>query len=134
MTGKKIYIVDDDPITRELVELLMQHEGYETETFADGESVLQKLRTDTADLIILDIVMPGKNGFHVCKEIRKTSTVPIIMLSNRNSDLDYATGLSIGSDDYFTKPVNSLELSMRVKSIFRRIDYCNADKGLVKST
>ncbi len=83
---------------------------------------------DPCDLVVLDVMMPGSNGFTVCKAIRAASPVPIIMLTARDSDLDYMTGLAMGSDDYFTKPFSAMSLVMRVKAIFRRIEL---DKGSV---
>ena len=74
-------------------------------------------------MVILDVMMPGSDGFSVCTEIRKISTVPILMLTARDSELDYATGINLGSDDYFTKPFSAISLVMRVKAIFRRIEY-----------
>jgi len=73
-------------------------------------------------MVILDVMMPGSNGFVICKELRKISHVPIILLTARDSDLDYATGLDLGSDDYLTKPFSPMALTMRVKAIFRRIE------------
>ncbi len=124
MTEKKtIYIADDEQNIREGIKAFLDSEGFETTTFASGDLLLEAFRQAPCDLIILDVMMPGTDGFSVCTEIRKMSMVPIIMLTARDSDLDYATGLSLGSDDYFTKPFSAISLVMRVKAIFRRIEY-----------
>ena len=120
---KRIYIADDEINMRRIVKDFLVRDGYIVETFENGSLLLDKFKKKPADLVMLDVMMPGANGYAVCKEIRKTSTVPIIMLSARDSDLDYATALNLGSDDYFTKPFSMIELSMRVNSIFRRIEY-----------
>ncbi|TWH56039.1 DNA-binding response OmpR family regulator [Desulfitobacterium sp. LBE] len=122
-TKKRIYIADDEENIREAIKTFLMSDGYEVTAFANGDLLLGHFKKDPADLVILDIMMPGSNGFTVCSEIRKLSTVPIIMLTARDSDLDYATGLSLGSDDYFTKPFSAMSLVMRVKAIFRRIEF-----------
>ena len=122
-TKKKIYIADDEENIREAIKTFLQSDGYEVTAFENGDLLLESFRKEPADLVILDVMMPGSNGFAVCSEIRKNSIVPIIMLTARDSDLDYATGLSLGSDDYFTKPFSAMSLVMRVKAIFRRIEF-----------
>ncbi|MCL2881855.1 MAG: response regulator transcription factor [Coriobacteriia bacterium] len=123
---KRIYIADDETNIREAIQTFLENDGYEVCAFETGDALLAQFSTDPADLCILDVMMPGSNGFTICKAIRKTSTVPIIMLTARDSDLDYATGLSLGSDDYFTKPFSPMSLVMRVKAIFRRIEFDTA--------
>jgi DNA-binding response OmpR family regulator len=118
-----IYIADDEKNIREVVKLFMESEGYLVAAFENGDDLLAAFIKQPCDLVILDIVMPGSSGFTVCTELRKTSTVPIIMLTARDSDIDYATGINLGSDDYFTKPFSAMSLVMRVKAIFRRIEY-----------
>ncbi|MCL2654391.1 MAG: response regulator transcription factor [Coriobacteriia bacterium] len=124
--AKRIYIADDETNIREAIQTFLENDGYEVCAFATGDALLEQFQADPADLCILDVMMPGSNGFTICKEIRKISTVPIIMLTARDSDLDYATGLSLGSDDYFTKPFSAMALVMRVKAIFRRIEFDTA--------
>ncbi len=109
-TKKRIYIADDEQNIREAIQTFLENDGYSVEAFGTGDSLLESFKTAPADLVILDVMMPGSNGFVICSEIRKTSTVPIIMLTARDSDLDYATGLSLGSDDYFTKPFSAMSL------------------------
>ncbi len=118
-----IYIADDEQNIRDVVKSFLESEGYRVRAFEDGGQLLQAFHDQPCDLIILDIMMPGLSGFEVCREIRKESTAPIIMLTARDSDIDYATGINLGSDDYFTKPFSAMSLVMRVKAILRRIDY-----------
>jgi len=120
---KKIYIADDETNIRLGIKTFLENAGYEVEDFETGDLLLAAFAQNPADLVILDVMMPGSNGFVVCKEIRRTSRVPIIMLTARDSDLDYATGLDLGSDDYLTKPFSPMALTMRVKAIFRRIEF-----------
>lgn len=118
-----IYIADDETNIRDVVKTFLESEGYRVTAFEDGDQLFAAFQEEPCDLIILDIMMPGSSGFDVCREIRKSSTVPIIMLTARDSDLDYATGINLGSDDYFTKPFSAMSLVMRVKAILRRIEY-----------
>ena len=121
--GKKIYIADDERNIRIGIKTFLENAGYVVEDFENGSLLLEAFADSPADLVILDVMMPGANGFVVCKEIRKTSRVPIIMLTARDSDLDYATGLDLGSDDYLTKPFSPMALTMRVKALFRRMEF-----------
>ena len=91
---ERIYIADDEKNIREAVKSFMESEGYEVSTFEDGEQLLKSFIEQPAQLVILDIMMPRMNGFETCKELRNISTVPIIMLTARDSDLDYATGIN----------------------------------------
>lgn len=121
---KKIYIADDEENIRLAIRAFLEkQEDYEVEDFETGDALLERFKEEPSDFVILDVMMPGSNGFTILKALRKLSTVPIIMLTARDSDLDYATGLDLGSDDYFTKPFSPMELVMRVKAIFRRIDF-----------
>jgi len=119
---RRIYIADDDDNIRGAIQTFLENDGHTVEAFPTGDALLARFTADPCDLVILDVMMPGSNGFTVCKAIRATSTVPIIMLTARDTDLDYATGLSIGSDDYFTKPFSAMSLVMRVRAMFRRVD------------
>ena len=122
-TMKTIYIADDDDMIRRAIRLFLEKEGYQVCDFAAGDALLEAFALAQPDLVILDVMMPGMDGFTVCQEIRKTSIVPIIMLTARDSDLDFAMGINLGSDDYFTKPFSPMALVLRVKAIFRRIDF-----------
>ena len=120
---KKIYIADDETNIRLGIKTFLENAGYIVEDFENGDLLIEAFSENPADLVILDVMMPGSNGFIVCKKLRKISRVPIIMLTARDSDLDYATGLDLGSDDYLTKPFSPMALVMRVKALFRRIEY-----------
>jgi len=122
-TANVIYIADDETNIRLAIKTFLENAGYAVKDFENGDSLLAAFAESPADLVILDVMMPGSNGFVICKEIRKMSHVPIIMLTARDSDLDYATGLDLGSDDYLTKPFSPMALVMRVKAIFRRMEY-----------
>lgn len=129
---KLIYIADDEENIRNLVSTFLRKEDYRVVAFATGDALLEEFKKVPADLVILDIMMPGSDGFTVCSAIRAYSTVPIIMLTARDTDVDYATGITLGSDDYFTKPFSPMSLVMRVKAIFRRQDYEKSGKYLAK--
>lgn len=121
--SRLIYIADDEQTIQEALRAFLEAEGYRVRTFGSGEELLEAFRAEPCDLVILDVMMPGMSGFEVCTKLRETSTVPIIMLTARDTDIDYATGLSLGSDDYFTKPFSAMSLVMRIRAIFRRIAY-----------
>ena len=121
--AKKIYIADDETTIRLAIKTFLENAGYTVEDFETGDLLLAAFAESPADLVVLDVMMPGSNGFVVCKELRKQSHVPIIMLTARDSDLDYATGLDLGSDDYLVKPFSPMALTMRIKAIFRRIEF-----------
>ena len=120
---KKVYIADDEKNIRAAIKTFLEKAGYIVEDFENGDLLLQSFSECEADLVILDVMMPGSNGFIVCKELRKISHVPIILLTARDSDLDYATGMDLGCDDYLMKPFSPMALIMRVKAIFRRIEF-----------
>ena len=120
---KTIYIADDDDNIRQVIRTFLLSDGFLVEDFSTGDLLLARFGQKPADLVILDVMMPGSDGFTVCTELRKTSTVPIIMLTARDSENDFAMGLGLGSDDYITKPFSAMALLMRVRAIFRRIDF-----------
>ena len=126
METKTIYIADDDGNIRQVIKTFLLNDGYAVEEFPTGDALLERFRTAPCDLAILDVMMPGSDGFTVLTELRKISTVPIIMLTARDSDNDYAMGLGLGSDDYITKPFSAMALLMRVRAIFRRIEFENS--------
>ena len=133
---KKIYIADDETNIRLAIKTFMENSGYQVMDFESGDALLAAFAQAPADLVVLDVMMPGSNGFVVCKQLRKVSRVPIIMLSARDSDLDYATALDLGSDDYLVKPFSPMALVMRIKAIFRRIEFerqIHAESGLQAS-
>lgn len=120
--SKRIYIADDDDNIRQVVKTFLASDGFTVEDFPTGDLLLERFRQEACDLAILDVMMPGSDGFTICTELRKISTVPIIMLTARDSENDYAMGLGLGSDDYITKPFSAMALLMRVRAIFRRVD------------
>ncbi|MCL2200404.1 MAG: response regulator transcription factor [Oscillospiraceae bacterium] len=120
---KTIYIADDEGSIRTAIKAFLEKAGFEVSDFENGDLLLEAFADKPSDLVVLDVMMPGSNGFVVCKELRKISTVPIIILSARDSDLDYATGLDLGSDDYLSKPFSPMALVKRVEAIFRRIEF-----------
>lgn len=122
MKMKLIYAADDEKNIRVLIQSFLIKEGYQVEVFENGDALYDAFVKKHADLVILDIMMPGSDGFTICSKLRQISNVPIIMLTARDGESDYITGITLGSDDYFTKPFRPLKLVMRVKAIFRRID------------
>lgn len=120
VTKQKIMIVDDDSNIAELISLYLIKECFDTLIVSDGEEALSKLTVYEPDLILLDIMLPGIDGYEVCTEIRKTNQVPIIMLSAKTEVFDKVLGLKIGADDYMIKPFDSKELVARVKAVLRR--------------
>ena len=120
MSKQKILIVDDDNNIAELISLYLTKECYDTKIVNDGEEALHAFEHYNPNLILLDLMLPGIDGYQVCREIRTKSNVPIIMLSAKSEDYDKIIGLNVGADDYVTKPFNPLELVARVKSQLRR--------------
>ncbi len=120
---KLIYIADDDDNIRQIIKTFLSSDGYTVEDFPTGDMLLEQFLKVPCDLTILDVMMPGSDGFTVCAALREKSTVPIIMLTARDSENDYAMGLGLGSDDYITKPFSAMALLMRVRAIFRRIEF-----------
>ncbi len=123
MQDKLIYIADDEVKIQDLIKMFLKKEGYEVETFSDGKLLLEAFRRKSPDMILLDIMMPKLDGLEVCTEIRKDSEVPIIIISAKDTEGDKIAGLMLGSDDYMTKPFSPVELVLRVKSIFKRIEF-----------
>ncbi len=124
----KIYIADDDKHIRRLLEIFLNNEGYQVISFENGDDLYNEFLNLEPDLIILDIMMPGTDGLTICENIRKKSSVPIIILTARDTDAEYIAGISLGSDDYMVKPFNSTMLSMKVKSLLRRVAMYEKDE------
>lgn len=120
---QKILIVDDDENIAELISLYLIKECFDTEIVSDGTAALKVAKEYQPDLILLDIMLPGIDGYEVCTEIRKTSQVPIIMLTAKGEIFDTVLGLKLGADDYITKPFDSFELVARVKALLRRSSF-----------
>jgi DNA-binding response OmpR family regulator len=121
MNNKLIYVVDDEQKIRELIKAYLLKESYDVEVFPDGSIALESFIKKPADMLIIDIMMPEMDGYALCKEIRKNSEVPIIMVSAKDDEIDRVLGLELGSDDYISKPFSPRELVVRVKTVFRRI-------------
>lgn len=117
---QKILIVDDDSNIAELISLYLTKECFETMIVGDGESALTVAKTFNPNLVLLDLMLPGIDGYQVCRELRSTSSVPIIMLSAKGEVFDKVLGLELGADDYMEKPFDSKELVARVKAVLRR--------------
>jgi len=115
-----ILIVDDEPNIQELAKLYLEKDGYRVELAATGEEAIRKLELIKPSLVVLDIMLPDIDGFDVCREIRKRSEVPVLMLTARKDDIDKILGLELGADDDLTKPFNPRELVVRVKAVLRR--------------
>jgi len=118
--SEKILIVEDEPSLQETLAYNLRKQGYEVETVGDGNAAIEAARTRPPDLILLDIMLPGLDGFEVCKILRKEMNVPVLMLTARDDEIDRVVGLEVGADDYLTKPFSMRELIARVKAHLRR--------------
>ncbi len=116
----RILIVEDEPSLSEPLSFLLRREGYETEIAADGREALAAFERESADLVLLDLMLPGLPGTEVCRELRARSSVPIIMLTAKDSEVDIVVGLELGADDYVTKPYSTRELLARIRAVLRR--------------
>ena len=120
--GHSIYLADDEKSIRELLHSFLASDGYAVRSFESGDALLEAFRQEPAELVILDIMMPGTDGLTVCRELRAVSDIPIILLTAKDSELDYVMGISQGSDDYLTKPFRPTILLMKVKALLRRVE------------
>jgi two-component system response regulator RegX3 len=116
----RILIVEDEPSLAEPLAFLLEREGYETAIASDGRAALTAFDSHGADLVLLDLMLPGLPGTEVCRELRARSSVPIIMLTAKDSEVDIVVGLELGADDYVTKPYSSRELLARIRAVLRR--------------
>jgi len=123
-----IYIADDEKNIRELVKCFLENQGYEVETFSNGDDLFKRYKEKNADMIILDVIMPGTDGVEICRQIRQIANAPIIILSAKDSEEDRIKGISVGGDDYLTKPFSPIELVARVQALFRRISMDKVEK------
>jgi len=122
MDKKKILIIEDEKSISDIIKFNLVKEGFETDMAYDGKSGLEKALSIKPDLILLDVMLPLMDGFQVCKKIRETSTVPIVMLTAKEEEVDKVLGLELGADDYITKPFGMRELIARIKANIRRTD------------
>ena len=118
----RILVVDDDPAINEMLTIVLEAEGFETESVTDGAEAVPVFRSYEPDLILLDLMLPGMNGVDICREIRKESAVPIVMLTAKTDTVDVVLGLESGADDYITKPFKPKELVARIRARLRRSD------------
>lgn len=118
---KKILLIEDDVDIREMLEDYLNGEGYEVDAHNDGVLVCKEVDFSEYTLVLVDLMLPHMSGFEIIKNIRKNSTIPIIIITSKNSDTDKAFGLSLGADDYVTKPFSIVELSARIKANIRRV-------------
>jgi DNA-binding response OmpR family regulator len=119
--AEKILVVEDEKALQETLAYNLEHEGYEVTVAGDGETAIEKARAIHPDLLVLDIMLPGKDGFEVCRILRQEMNTPILMLTARDDEIDRVVGLEVGADDYMTKPFSMRELMARVKAMLRRV-------------
>lgn len=122
-----IYVVEDDKSIRNLLEYALREKGYEMKSFEDGSEIVREVKDKPCDLLILDIMLPEKDGISILKEIRQFSNLPIIMLTAKSDEFDKVMGLDLGADDYITKPFSILEFLSRVKAVLRRSNKKDTD-------
>lgn len=120
MSNNKVLIADDDENIVELIRLYMEKDGFSTVTARNGAEAIEKFKTETPAIVILDVMMPEMDGWQVCREIRRVSNIPIIMLTAKGETFDKVLGLELGADDYMVKPFDTKELIARVKAVLRR--------------
>ncbi|MBX3003681.1 MAG: response regulator transcription factor [Anaerolineales bacterium] len=118
----KVLVVEDDAAIREALSYNLGREGYQVDTVADGAAALAAVRQSAPDVVILDLMLPGLDGFEVTRALRKDNNVPILMLTARDDEIDRVLGLEMGADDYLTKPFSMRELLARVKAMLRRVE------------
>ena len=132
MSMLKILLVDDDPNIRQLLNLYLEKEGFEVMMASRGDEALKIFKTSPPNLMLLDIMLPGMDGWQVCREVRKISNIPIIMLTAKDETFDKVLGLELGADDYVAKPFDMKELVARIKAVSRRFQAADApDRELV---
>jgi two-component system response regulator RegX3 len=130
----RILIVEDEPSLSEPLAFLLRREGFDTAVSGDGRAALAEFDRSGADLVLLDLMLPGLSGTEVCRELRTRSSVPIIMLTAKDSEVDIVVGLELGADDYVTKPYSSRELLARIRAVLRRrVDQLDPSDAVLES-
>lgn len=129
MSQGRILVVDDDAEIRDLVAEYLSRNGYEVVTARDGASMRKALEAAPADLVVLDVMLPGEDGLSLCRGLRASSSLPVIMLTARHDEIDRIIGIEIGADDYLGKPFNPRELLARIRSVLRRVRAMPAERG-----
>lgn len=127
----KIYVADDEKSIRDIISGFLHNSGYTVTTFATGDALLEVFVHDPADMVILDVMMPGTDGVTLCAALREVSNVPIIIVSAKDTELDRITGITMGADDYLVKPFAPMELVARVQAIFRRMSFRESEKETI---
>jgi two-component system, OmpR family, response regulator ResD len=120
MVNERVLVVDDDPTVADVVARYLQREGFAVEVVGDGALALECALTDAPALVVLDLMLPGMDGLEVCRQLRATAPIPVIMLTARGDEEDRVIGLELGADDYLAKPFSPRELTARVKAVLRR--------------
>lgn len=120
MSNQRILVVEDEPMVAEVVQRYLRRDGHEVQVVRDGNAALETFDQFQPDLIVLDVMLPGIDGFEVCRRVRARSQTPVIMLTARGEEIDKLVGLGLGADDYVTKPFSPRELAARVKAMLRR--------------
>ncbi|MCR4840495.1 MAG: response regulator transcription factor [Lachnospiraceae bacterium] len=118
--SRKVLVVDDEKLIIKGIKFSLEQDGMEVDCAYDGETALELIKTNSYDIILLDVMLPKKSGFEICQEVREFSDVPIIMLTAKSEDINKILGLEYGADDYITKPFNILEVKARIKAILKR--------------
>jgi len=132
MNNQRILVVDDDKNICEIIRLYLEKEGFLVSIANDGEEALRMFRETTPSVVVLDVMMPKMDGFQVCREIRRLSSIPVIMLTAKGETFDKVLGLELGADDYMVKPFENKELVARIKAVLRRYEpKDNADKEII---
>jgi two-component system, OmpR family, response regulator MtrA len=124
----RVLLIEDDPAVREGLELALTRHGHRVRAVESGEQGLDRLRTDLPDVVVLDLMLPGMDGFEVCRRIRAAGEVPTIMLTARGDDMDVVAGLEAGADDYVVKPVEPRVLDARIRAVLRRVESVASDR------
>jgi DNA-binding response OmpR family regulator len=130
VSDRTILVVDDEPLITQSLKYSLELEGFRVLLAGDGQQALELAQSDSPDLVVLDLMLPGVDGWEVCRRLRQVSTVPVIMLTARGDEIDRVLGLELGADDYLCKPFSFRELLARIRATFRRISF----EGLPKTT